>query len=147
MRNQEISACLGNVSYTDVQHCAGCDAATRSQCFGKIKRGLPRIRDPQAVLPAAGLQAQTMHSTAEEHCTGTSRWLILVCLLCAHSAGIAGEWGSDSTVCLSDGCGIGDAKQSLAGSTSFTASLQCDRNFQVALNLRKRWCMTRVLPL
>ncbi|XP_042731466.1 ran-binding protein 3-like isoform X2 [Lagopus leucura] len=72
MRNQEISACLGNVSYTDVQQCAGCDAATRSQCFGKIKRGLPRIRDPQAVPPAAGLQAQTVHSAAEEHCTERS---------------------------------------------------------------------------
>uniref|UniRef100_A0A803XUT1 RAN binding protein 3 like n=1 Tax=Meleagris gallopavo TaxID=9103 RepID=A0A803XUT1_MELGA len=72
MRNQEISACLGNVSYADVRHCAGCDAAAGSQCFGKIKRGLPQGRDPQAVPPAAGLQAQTMHNTAEERCTERS---------------------------------------------------------------------------
>lgn len=75
MRNQEISACVGNVSYKDVRQCAGFDAAAGSRCFGKIKPGLPKGRDPQAAPPAAGLQAQTMHSTlnpAEEHCTERS---------------------------------------------------------------------------
>lgn len=103
MRNQEISACVGNVSYKDVRQCAGFDAAAGSRCFGKIKPGLPKGRDPQAAPPAAGLQAQTMHSTlnpAEEHCTGMSCWLISVYLRCAHSEGIAGEWGSDNATCL-----------------------------------------------
>ncbi|XP_015704005.1 ran-binding protein 3-like isoform X2 [Coturnix japonica] len=75
MRNQEISACVRNVSYTNVQLCAGCDAADGSQCFGKIKRDLTEDRDPQAVPPATGLKAQTMHSTlnpTEEHCTERS---------------------------------------------------------------------------
>ncbi|XP_065596060.1 ran-binding protein 3-like [Cyrtonyx montezumae] len=75
MRNQEIPACVRNVSRTDVRCCAGCDAAAGSWRFGKIKRGLPKGRDPQAVPPAAGPQAQTALGTlnpVEEHCAERS---------------------------------------------------------------------------
>ncbi|XP_021236332.1 ran-binding protein 3-like isoform X4 [Numida meleagris] len=75
MRNQEISACTGDVSYIDLRHCTGCDVAAGFWRFGKIKHGLPKGRDPQAVPPAAGPQAQTTCgrlNPVEERCAEIS---------------------------------------------------------------------------